>query len=36
MTFEAINDMLPEYLTQLFPTQENSGYELRSSILRLL
>jgi hypothetical protein len=35
MTFKAINGMLPEYVTQLFHTCENSGYVLRSSNLKL-
>ena len=35
MTFKAINGMLPEYITQLFHTCENSGYVLRSSNLKL-
>ena len=34
MTFKAINGMLPEYITQLFHTCENSGYELCSSNLK--
>jgi hypothetical protein len=29
MTFKAINGMLPEYVTQLFHTCENTGYVLR-------
>ena len=29
MTFKAINGILPEYVTQLFHTCENSGYVLR-------
>ena len=35
MTFKAINGMLPEHVTQLFHTCENSGYVLRSSNLKL-
>ena len=34
MTFKAINGMLPNYITQLFHTCENSGYELHSTILQ--
>jgi hypothetical protein len=35
MAFKVINGMLPEYVTQLFHTCENSGYVLRSSNLKL-
>jgi hypothetical protein len=37
MTFKVINGMLPEYVTQLFHTCENSGYVLhrRSSNFKL-
>ena len=33
MTFKEINGMLPEYITQLFHTCENSGYVLRGGKL---
>ena len=35
ITFKVINGMLPEYVTQLFHTCENSGYVLRRSNLKL-